>query len=110
MKRALARLLTRLESYPHGYEPSAQIFLPLEAAKLERELDPTGRGVADGKLDEPPSDGLLPGATEQQIAARLEAERKHALDVLAERQRLYDERLGRLDVGGRAFEISTHAG
>ena len=25
MKGALARLLTRLELYPHGYEPSAQI-------------------------------------------------------------------------------------
>ena len=49
-------------------------------------------------------------AAEQRIRGRIEAERKQALDIFADRARSIDERLTRLDISGRAFEITTSAG
>ena len=96
--------------YPHGYEPTAQVFLALDRDRLVRELDPAGSGQKDGAEGQLPAEHVLPTETEQRIRARIEVERKQALDIFADRVRSIDERLTRLDISGRAFEITTSAG
>jgi hypothetical protein len=106
---ALATLREKMSGYPHGYEPSAQLFLTFDVARTAREMRLEARGSDNGAAGRPGANDAAGDEVEAEIARFIEGEKKQALDILTDRMRDYGDRLGRLDVTGRAGEIEASA-
>lgn len=102
---ALGILREKLGSYPHGYEPSAALFMTFDTVERARRMRLEDRGRINGNAGRPGAADRQLDEVEAEIVAFAEGEKKQALDVCLDRLRDYGERIGRLDVMGRADAI-----
>ena len=104
-RSTLDRLLQGLLRAPHDYRPTTDTFPDLDPKKVAQELRLEDRGRERAFRREParPADQL--DDIETEIVEYVEADKKHAHQILAEELQSYEHRLASLDFHKRLTDI-----
>lgn len=109
MRAALERLAQSLSRPAHPYSAVTATFMQIDVQRLKSDLRLGKRGAEHGCAEQPASDSEGFDDVEQEIAQRIEAERKSCIDLYLDNMRTYAERRRSLDIEGRVSEIDAAA-
>lgn len=94
---ALNRLWDSARESSHDFRNSTDIFPVFDIEKMSRSLDLQERGAANGTLNKPVKSSRALDEVEQQIASKVEEEKRASYKILEEQFHTFDDRLRNLD-------------
>lgn len=109
LTEAVFSLARSLKQLPSGYQPSTDLFPPIDTNAIADKLDLERRGRARGADEQPPSTATQLDDVEHEVRAIIQSEVKHAVDLHANRWAAWTDFLRSLDLYAKPAEIQLAA-